>query len=329
MNFFSIPIIPVALAIVISWALFAILCSLIQEGIAQVLADRGRFMKKYLLNQFQDFSVGVNWASMLYLHGTIDLLSRTSNKPTNDISPKLFAESLVEVVGNAHLVQMNIKENQNDYKEPLLYNFKAATQLLDSSDVVTFFKHALNNAEITSTKAGVIDEGIVYQNLISNIENWYTELTERFSLWYKKSVRRKLFFIGIIVGIILNVDTIQLFTVFNTDTAARNTVINFYEKKGDALSAYAQKLNLANPADTSQSFKELIKEGTAYKNSMDSLKNSAALPIGFKESVFKTNESSFGFWLSKLLGILITGMAASFGAPFWFDLLKKIYSKKT
>ena len=29
-------------------------------------------------------------------------------------------------------------------------------------------------------------------------------------------------------------------------------------------------------------------------------------------------------WLSKLLGILITAIASSQGAPFWFDVLKKV-----
>jgi hypothetical protein len=46
------------------------------------------------------------------------------------------------------------------------------------------------------------------------------------------------------------------------------------------------------------------------------------------------NEFSPGFWgsllawLFKIGGVLITGFAASYGAPFWFDLLKKIYQRK-
>jgi hypothetical protein len=31
-------------------------------------------------------------------------------------------------------------------------------------------------------------------------------------------------------------------------------------------------------------------------------------------------------WLAKILGLLITGAAASQGAPFWFDILKKAMS---
>jgi hypothetical protein len=34
--------------------------------------------------------------------------------------------------------------------------------------------------------------------------------------------------------------------------------------------------------------------------------------------------SSFSGWALKIFGILITGIAAAQGAPFWFDVLKKL-----
>src|SRR4051812_1873697 len=104
MNIFSITIVSIAISIIISWALFAIFCSILHEVFAQIKAERGRFMKEYLSRQLKDNSNGVNWASMLYLHGAVDLLSRTTNKPTSEISPRVFAESLIDVVGNSHIV---------------------------------------------------------------------------------------------------------------------------------------------------------------------------------------------------------------------------------
>ena len=59
MDFSTIPILPTAISIVICWALFAILCSLLHEAIAQLKAERGRFMKKYLFQQLQDLPNGV------------------------------------------------------------------------------------------------------------------------------------------------------------------------------------------------------------------------------------------------------------------------------
>jgi len=34
-------------------------------------------------------------------------------------------------------------------------------------------------------------------------------------------------------------------------------------------------------------------------------------------------------WLQKFLGLLITGLAAAQGAPFWFDVLKKIVNVRS
>src|SRR5438309_1236748 len=115
---FSISVISVAFAIIISWAFFAMLCSFVHETIVQVKAERGRFMRKYLFKQLQDLPNGVNWASLLYLHGTIDLLSRDPDKPTSEIQPDVFAKTLIEVVGSAHIVQMQLPALQQSLLTP-------------------------------------------------------------------------------------------------------------------------------------------------------------------------------------------------------------------
>src|SRR5215471_4108097 len=327
MNFTAIPIIAVLISLVICWALFAILCSLVHEAIAQVLAERGRFMKKYLEQQLQDFSNGVNWATMLYQNGAIDMLTRDARKPTNDIAPPLFAQSLIETVGKSQIVQMHIKPGQNAFRHPTLFNFKAATQVLTQSDVVSFFSQALNEAELNAVVNGVVDEGKAYKYLSEAIQKWYSELTERLSLWYKKKTRQRLFWLGLVLSIILNVDSIQLFKVFNSDPASRAVVLNFYQKQGDSLAAFAKQHAQGTTPDSSKSANDLIQLNKAYLHTLDSLKTAAVVPVGFNNSIFKKPEHTVNSWAWKLLGLLITGLAASFGAPFWFDLLRKVYSK--
>src|SRR5690242_17983153 len=204
----SLPIISTAIAIIISWALFALFCSFVHEAVAQMKAERGRFMRKYLFKQLQDLPNGVNWASMLYLHGTVDLLSREANKPTNDIQPDVFAKTLIEVVGNAHIVQMQLPDlqqnssqvsdtyvfqrqhvlytSQNQFSHAVLSNFKAATQVLKPSAVVSMLIQAINNAELRAEvgKNGQqATEAEVYTHLLNFIEKWYSDFTERLSYW--------------------------------------------------------------------------------------------------------------------------------------------------
>jgi hypothetical protein len=328
MDFSSIPFLATAIALVITWALFALFCSFIHEAIVQIKSERGRFMKKYLLQQLQDDPNGVNWASLLYLHGPIDLLSRATKKPTSDIEPHLFAESMVQVVGNAPLVQKQIPELPEAlkpaYTQPALNYFKIATEVLKQSDVVTFFAQALQSAELQAGKndKDELNESDVYRMLVNNIEKWYIEFTQRLTLWYKKRVRLWLFIIGVLLAVIINVDSIQLFSFYNDNAGARNAVITYYKNNADTLSSLAHRVD----QDTSHAMNTdtLINLSNQYLTKAEEVRAAANMPVGYSYSIINTfRNESWPDRLLKLLGILISGFAASFGAPFWFDLLKK------
>ncbi len=470
MNLPDIPILTTAVAIVISWALYALFCSYVLEAWVQIKAERGRFMKNYMYQQLLDNVNGINWADRIYSHGTIDLLSRDPKKPSNDISPKLFAETLVEVVGSSHVVQSGINTFSGatvNYQSSLLKDFKYGTLLLNTSDVVSLFKQAMNYAELKATKGtdGVINEAEVHDYLIGYFENWFAEFTQRLTLWYKKQTREKLFYLGAVVAVIINVDSLQLFTFYENNPKAAAEVIRFYKENPNMekdstllnrikvskelipvsnhdrkvldslihssalgcdtkieLSASlreeipspnknyldslhntigrsgflcdqklkyqeilidsfklpdAKMVQLVNTAIDSSANKAIIDSmKTAFSNQirsklssnrakiianlvqtsqieeskkihfihllklksspaqnyftsrLDSLVVATKLPVGWKYNMIsKSADMDLGDYLIKILGILISGFAASFGAPFWFDLLKKATSK--
>lgn len=357
MNWTNIPFVATALSIVICWALFAMLCSFINEGVAQAKAERGRFLKMYLLQQLKDLPNGVNWATLLYMHGAVDLLSRAPEKPTAEISPSLFAQTIVEVVGKSQVAQMaRVQAGAAPlYKNMTLSDFKTAIHSLRHSDVMEYFKQALNDAEIKSAASADSDrEAAIYNQLLSNLEKWYDELMGRVSLWYKKQVRQRLLMLGILLGVLLNIDSIQLFQFFNQSSTARDVVTNFYLQQPAALSNTANRLQQANDAGQTPGLRDST---IAFALQLDSLSKAAELPIGWGNR-FQKNKSD-GFWarigsdmeytlgivtdcgdwwcnvwkstlhiLVKILGILITGFVASMGAPFWFEILRKAYSTR-
>jgi hypothetical protein len=326
MDFFSIPILATAISIIICWSLFAIFCSFIQEAIAQLKEERGRFMRKSIFKQLYDKPNGLNWGSLLYLHGTIDLLSKASDRPTSDIAPRLFAETLIEVVSKTHVVQMQkaalVSMNQLTFQNALLNDFKAATMVLKPSDVVTFFQQAYNSSAIHGMANGVPDEAAIYQNLVNQIESWYVEMTQRLSVWYKKKIRVMVFIIGVVLALIINVDSVQLFSHFNNNAASRTVMMNYYEANAERLNEQVRKTVDVVTLDS------LKKRVESYNTEMQALIDEAALPVGWDYSYINTSSAQKGSFLWKLVGILTSGFAASFGAPFWFELLKKVYSRK-
>jgi len=329
MNISSLPIISTALCLIICWALFAIFCSFIHEAVAQVKAERGRFMKKYLFQQLQDLPNGVNWASLIYLNGSVDLLSRTAEKPTNEIPPDLFSRAFVEVLGSAHLVQMH-KEGVPEtdrYKNTLLDNFKVATLVLRPSDVASFLKQALHDAELKGNIGGVPDEGLIYQHLLTNIADWFSSFNGRVSYWYKKKTKQRLFLLGILLAALLNVDSIRLFNYYNNDPVQKAALISYYNKEQKQLSAIADSIDTMNSAgNVSQN--SLKNTSIALKSQFDTLTTATSIPIGWPKGIFPKIEGQpiykSIFW--SLLGILISAFAASFGAPFWFQVIQKIYT---
>jgi hypothetical protein len=294
----------------------------VHEAIAQIKAERGRFMKYYLHKQLWDEPNGINWASLLYLHGSIDLLSRAPDKPTNDIAPRLFAESLIETVGNVQLVQMSDEAAEIAYNQPALANFCKAIQLLKPSDVMAFLKQSMNSAEMQALAQTPGNEGLVYENLVNNIQQWYVEFTQRLTTWYKKKTRQRLFILGALLGLMINIDSVQLFGVYKNTAGARESLINYYEKNAVALE------QLANRKDSGVNITQTKKQIAGFQQKMDSLNKSIQLPVGIQYSFVLHPQQLWDAWILKLLGVLISGFAASFGAPFWFDVLKRYFSMK-
>jgi hypothetical protein len=313
-------IIAIALSIIICWTLFALLCSFGLEALVQIKAERGRFMRKYLLKQLYDKSNGINWASLLYMHGTIDLLSRDSGEPPACIEPPVFAKTLIEVAGNISMVQVQKdKKIESSYKIGVLQNFEIATRVLVQSDVISFMTQALKSAKQSIGGADSIisieKEGQIYDQLVLNIENWYTGMVTSIESWYKKKTRMRLFWFGALLGLLLNVDSIQLFGHFRKNPEATKVVMEVYQKNIETALA-----------DTNQDNQRI----QLYLGKIDSMATAAQLPVGFDQNIFYKNKSdwSLGGFLLKLLGVLISGFAASFGAPFWYDVLRKLYTKK-
>ncbi|RKR05752.1 hypothetical protein C8C82_5448 [Flavobacterium sp. 81] len=82
-SFFSSTIVQVALSIVISWALFALLCSMILEVGVQIKSERGRFFRNKIIEKLFDFSNQINWGLLMYNNSNIKLLTKSEKSTSN------------------------------------------------------------------------------------------------------------------------------------------------------------------------------------------------------------------------------------------------------
>ncbi len=318
MDIFAIPFLSTAIAVIFSWALFAIFCSYLLEAWGQIMSDRGRFLKKNLYLQLKDDQNGINWAELIYNQGTVELISQDSKNPTNYISPKLFAETLVEVVGSTHMVQSQINTHSGEARieglnSPVLQNFKLATTLLNSSDLTTLLKRALYIAELKGNDSeNGSSERIIYQELISYLSNWYNDLTDQITNWYKRKTRHRLFYIGTILALLINADSIQLFSIYLEYPSKSAQIVHYYHENSDRLEAlHTEENTVTSPPKMGTDAK------TDYLKTVNKLVEDIQIPIGWEYNIFhETEERIPNNLIHKLLGILISGFAASLGAPF-------------
>lgn len=158
-----------------------------------------------------------------------------------------------------------------------------------------------------------IDRGERDANKVqANLEAWYNSAMDRVSGWYKRRTQWVLLIIGLGLAIGLNVNTITVASYLLRDNTAR-----------EALVAQAQAMS----RDTG------IVRGDYNYNSLHARLDSLDLPIGWegqksgprlvlRPSTVRNYHGWTHFWLP-IFGWLITALAVSLGAPFWFDVLNK------
>ena len=165
------------------------------------------------------------------------------------------------------------------------------------------------------------------QEFQKSVESWYDSSMDRVSGWYKRRVQLITFVIGIAMAVAVNADTVDIWRRLSTNQALRQGLV-----------AAAQAAANKPVAAGDQSDPEKVIE--QQLNRLSSL----GLPIGLysgwppglldvqRDATRKAEERTFSFWvqawfsflMAHWLGWLLTGIAVSFGAPFWFDVLNKI-----
>ena len=135
----------------------------------------------------------------------------------------------------------------------------------------------------------------------ADVEHWFDDAMDRVSGIYKRWTQNFLLLFGVVIAFGGNIDTIAIAQTLWNGAAVRAQVV-----------AAAQ-------------------QATAGAKEADGLAANAAakladlpIPIGWRGK-----PSSPSAILAKIVGCLITALAVSLGAPFWFDTLQKFLNLRT
>jgi len=150
----------------------------------------------------------------------------------------------------------------------------------------------------------------------NRIRTWYNDIMDRASGWYKRNAQKILVGVGFFIAVVFNADTLAIYERLESDPETLQMVLTLAEDYADGRSG----AEIAAP-DASPAFNEsLDKLEELVNNQIESVKS--PLGLGWKN----VDWSEVGWYdvLIKLLGWIVTALAVSLGAPFWFDLLRKL-----
>ena len=225
--------------------------------------------------------------------------------------------------------------------------------------------NALPESQVRATLLSLMDEvGDDLDKVKQNVQVWFNDSMDRVSGWYKRNTQLILVLIAFVVTTLLNADTLQLGQRLYQDTSLRTVVVarasnvkppleeaaappagggNKIESSRDIMDRMLQQLGM--PLGWSEDdFKQLgissdVRQGFGLFKSFDSgqgpiwsiprtvvqdMRRIGRVAWNLLQGLFTT---SFG--LRKLMGLALTAIAASMGAPFWFDLLNKLVNVRS
>lgn len=290
-------IIQVAIGIIFVWVILAVITSQIQEWIASSLAWRASMLE----NAIEQMLGNPEVKNKLYNHPLIQgLYSSNGKRKPGGIPQDKFAMVLFEEVINSGITVADAKNTFDNLKKSV-----SALKSKGEGSALTNFANSLDTLLIgIEEKADDATHSITEARV--RVESWFNDSMERLGGAY----RRRMQIVGIIVGIAvaatLNVDTGAIMNTLWRDPVLRQAIVTQASqvKETDVQSGQTP------------SIEEIAKNAEKL--------NVLSLPIGWSSKNIPTDANG---WVAKIVGILLSGMAAAQGAPYWFDIMRKLVTR--
>lgn len=283
-------ILTIVIGIVFVLLLLSLLATTVMELIASLFKLRGKNLIKALRNLLasSDTSESVLNAfqdNSLYKQLT-QQYGRKSTGPPSYIAADTFQSILFDIILKGEGVE-KLKEKIDALPDEDLKN--VLNQLLQDA-----------NNELDDFKV--------------NVQKWYNDVMDRASGWYKRYTRKILIGVGLAIAVIFNADTLAIYERLESNPEALQKIVNMAE-------VYVQANDSIPSANPDPEFEQSLANVKVILNDqIEAIKS----PLGLGWKNVDLNKATPYDWFTKILGYIVTALSISLGAPFWFDLLRKI-----
>jgi hypothetical protein len=308
-------ILEVVISLVIVYFLLSTVVSFIKEMIAMLLNSRGAILHKSLIHLFDEKQNNTNGLiskiyQSKYVHNLASKfsLAKKLNKKPSYIATENFASALIDEI------QKN--GNTGDYAKNIA-EFKKKIEALDHSFIKTKLNEIITELEETSQAN--------FTNLKKKVSEWFDNYMASVTVVYKNYVSVWVFAISFFICFGMNIDSLVMIEYLYENKDKREAMVKFAESL---------------PKD-----KYLVKENASDKEKLNAVKemkkvvladfDSFELPYGWTgegngrlnyEAKILGNKASFFDFLKKIVGLFITTISLTLGAPFWYQMMVNLLS---
>ncbi|MCA1592901.1 MAG: hypothetical protein LC754_09680 [Acidobacteria bacterium] len=324
---FGSTMLEVAIGMIFVYLLLSLLCSAFSEFIELLFKFRARDLEKGIKRLLNNPAL----AQQFFAHPLVKPLFNEGRKPSY-IPARTFSLAL-----------WNLATSEAKKAPGAVAGVTEDLKLLRAT-VASLPETTLPN-DIKSAVVTLMDEaGDDFNKARANIEEWYNDAMDRVSGWYKRRTHWILLGLGLFAAIVLNVDSIMVLKALSQNDALRASVVSAaedYAKNNPAPGATPAPVPAGTTQDQAAASMQKINQIRGEINQLD-------LPIGwphepqrddpkyknltdpqFKAALVaydidprRMPVDPYGMFL-KVLGFMLTALAVSQGAPFWFDVLNK------
>lgn len=287
---FGSPMIDVAIGLIFFYFLFSMITSHINEFIAAKMEWRANDLEAQIRRMLGD----PNLANKVLHSPVVTSIAGESGKlsyiPPNTFALALFDAFVPEVQDANVFAHVRAGVVSNMSTNPA------------SKAILNIVDHA--NEDMTTARAGA--------------ETWFNAAMDRVSGSYKRRMQKITFVVSLLLTVIVGADTIAITEALYKEPSLRA-----------AISGAAQ----AAPANAQVQAAQTSPAGSASSltQSIDLIEKNQ-FPLGwgaFPADPVGALQANPVALVKKILGLMITTLAISLGAPFWFNLLKDIGSLRS
>ncbi|MCA9682031.1 MAG: hypothetical protein KC457_07525 [Myxococcales bacterium] len=305
---FEDSILDVALGMVFLYALLSLVTTAITEGIANLFSLRSRALHSWLEDMLGD-----TWTSAagrqrgitreLLGHPLIRAMGKNDRAP-DYIPPETFTAVLLEILSRPD--QQQLRHRPRTYPE-----LRAMVFAIDESPPL---RQVLLN--LTASPRRDIHEAE------AAVERWFDASMDSLRHWYGRRMQIVAFIFATATVLLVNADSLMFADALWQNSDLRVAVA----ERATGLDVRTHEQRVQGEGEGEGQPGEVDKKALA--KDIEQLRAIDGFPLGWSADPLDRRHPPKNVlgWLMKLLGLGLTVLATTLGAPFWFGLLSKVVS---